>query len=898
MPTPPTPPAGGARPVVTAVVVAHHGDRWLPGLQAALAAQTRAPDLVLGADTSGTDPTDGGSLATMRDWLGADRVAELPARTGFGAAVAAALELAPGTGDWVWLLHDDCAPDPRALAALLAEVARDPEVALAGPKVLGLGDRRLMLEVGVTISRSGRRDTGLERREHDQGQHDGVRRVLGVGTAGMLVRRDVWDALGGLDAALPLMRDDVDLGWRVNLAGHRVVVVTDAVMHHAEAGSHHRRPVHVAGGRLHRLDRQHALWVLFTNLPLVRLPVAMLWLTLTTLFRSLGLLAGKRPAHAADEARALLALVVRPDRLVRARAARRHSRRVPSRTAMPLLAARGAGVRQGMETLSLYLGTRAGEAVGGRHRAGSRSVETGPTSEDAEDMTSGGGGTLRRLVVRPSVLLALGLVLLTLLSARGLLGDGRLMGGALLPAPTRAAGLWRAYTSTWHPVGLGSDTLAPTYLAVLAGLGTVLLGSAERAVDLVLLAAVPLAGLTAYLALRRVVASVPLRVWGAVTYALLPSVLGAVATGRLGTSVVAVLLPPTAVAAGRALGVDGEPASWRAAWAAGLLVAVMAAFVPLAWLIAGVLAVGAALLAPPDRRRALLSRAAVVVLVPPLLLLPWLPAVLDRPQLMLLEAGLPGPGLSQPDLDGLDLLLLHPGGPGLPPLALLAGLVLAALAALLRPTSRRPVLLGWLGGAGVPGGLAGHESYVGQRPDAGGSGAGLAGPAAAGGRRGAGARRGDRCGRRPPPGRPVQLRLAAAGRAARARGGGADAGARRRLVGRHRRRRAAGASRPGAAAGLRRGPGVAAGPPADPRPARRERRRPRLRAAAVGGTAHRRRRARAGVRQRAGRRGGRPRLGSRRRLRRPVGALRGAFRAADPARRPGPWCGRSTRCPA
>ena len=107
-----------------------------------------------------------------------------------------------------------------------------------------------------------------------------------------------------------------------------------------------------------------------------------------------------------------------------------------------------------------------------------------------------------------------------------------------------------------------------------------LLGSAERAVDLVLLAAVPLAGLTAYLALRRVVASVPLRVWGAVTYALLPSVLGAVATGRLGTSVVAGAAAPTAVAAGRALGVDGEPASWRAAWAAGLLVAVMAAFVP------------------------------------------------------------------------------------------------------------------------------------------------------------------------------------------------------------------------------------------------------------------------------------------------------------------------------
>ena len=86
-----------------------------------------------------------------------------------------------------------------------------------------------------------------------------------------------------------------------------------------------------------------------------------------------------------------------------------------------------------------------------------------------------------------------------------------------------------------------------------------------------LLAAVPLAGLTAYIALRRVVPSVPLRVWGAVTYALLPPVLGAVATGRLGTSVVAVLLPPprwppgarwASTGSRRAGGLPGRPGCW------------------------------------------------------------------------------------------------------------------------------------------------------------------------------------------------------------------------------------------------------------------------------------------------------------------------------------------------
>jgi GT2 family glycosyltransferase len=697
MPTPVSPRSERAVPpvmTVTAVVVAHHGDRWLPGLQAALAAQTRAPDAVVGADTS--DPDIPGSLASLQGWLGADRVAELPPGTGFGDAVRAALDRAADPGDWVWLLHDDCAPAPDALAALLAEVHRDPSTAVAGPKVLGLGDRRLLLEVGVTIARSGRRDVGLERREYDQGQHDGTRRVLAVGTAGMLVRRDVWDELGGLDPRLPLLRDDVDLGWRANLAGHRVVVVTDAVMHHAEAGSHRRRPVHVAGGRLHRLDRQHAMYVLLANLPLLRLLVAVPLLVVTTLLRSLGLLAGKRPAHAADEALAVLALLARPDRLVRARRARRRTRQVPARSVMPLLASRGAGVRHAMETVSLFLGTSGGEALSGRHRVSSRSVETGPTSEDADDLPSTGAGLVRRLVLRPSVLLAAAMTLLALLSARGLLGEGRLMGGALLPAPATAGNLWHNYIASWHPVGLGSDTAAPPYLAVLAALAGVLLGSAERAVDLLLLAAVPLAGITAYVALRRLVRSVPLRLWGAVGYALLPPVLGAVATGRLGTAVAAVLLPLLALAVARALGLDGRSSSWRAAWAAGLLLAVMAAFVPMAWLVAGVVTVALAVTRRTESLRLSLLRAAVPVLVPPLLLLPWLPALAADPQLLLLEAGLPGPGLSEPDLDGLDLLLLHPGGPGLPPLVLAAGLVVAALAALLRPTRRRPVLVGWL----------------------------------------------------------------------------------------------------------------------------------------------------------------------------------------------------------
>ena len=58
----------------------------------------------------------------------------------------------------------------------------------------------------------------------------------------MLVRRDVWDRLGGFDTGLKLFRDDVDFCWRVQAAGYRVQVVTDAVLYHRELSARRRRP--------------------------------------------------------------------------------------------------------------------------------------------------------------------------------------------------------------------------------------------------------------------------------------------------------------------------------------------------------------------------------------------------------------------------------------------------------------------------------------------------------------------------------------------------------------------------------------------------------------------------------------------------------------------------------
>ena len=706
----PPEPESGAEPLygrhlVTAVLVAHNGARWLPQTASGLRAQTRPPQRFVGVDTGSTDD----SAEILAQLLGPERVVPAPAATAFGAAVdlgVAATDsrygesyppdgqgaevASDGTGgepvQWLWLLHDDAEPEPDALEALLRLVDSSPTVAVAGPKIRGWTDRRLLLEVGVTIARSGRRETGLERREHDQGQHDGVHDVLAVSTAGMLVRRDVWHRLGGLDPALPLFRDDVDFGWRVNAAGHRVVCVTDAVVHHAAAATAGRRRLERLPARPVRLDRQHATYVLLANLPVWRLPFSLLRLVLGTLLRAVGLLVGKLPANAAGELLALAAVLARPDRLVRARLRRRRTRVLRYRDLRHLLPTPASGLRHGLEAVTAAVGVgSAASYAAGRHRA----VESGPGSEDADDLPSWSSDLVRRVLARPPVLLAVVLGVLTLVATRDLVGGGRLMGGALLPAPDAAADLWRTYTESWHPVGVGSAVGAPPYLAVLAALGTVLLGSASAAVTVVLLGAVPLAGLTAYLALRRVVAGRLLRLWGAATYALLPPVTGAVAAGRVGTAAAAVLLPLLGLAVLRVV----RGPRLRPAWTAGLLLAVVAALAPVVYLVAAALTVAAGVSRRLRGRVAL--RLVVLLAVPPALLLPWLPTLVERPGRLLTDGGVAGAGLTDPDLHPVAVFLLHPGGPGMYPVVVTVGLLAAALAALLRTDRRALVAAGW-----------------------------------------------------------------------------------------------------------------------------------------------------------------------------------------------------------
>src|SRR5262249_10432085 len=82
--------------------------------------------------------------------------------------------------------------------------------------------------------RFGEVDPITEPGEYDQEQHDAVADVFVLPSACVLVRADLFRALGGYDPAISFYGDDVDLCWRAHLGGARVVVAPQARVRHRE----------------------------------------------------------------------------------------------------------------------------------------------------------------------------------------------------------------------------------------------------------------------------------------------------------------------------------------------------------------------------------------------------------------------------------------------------------------------------------------------------------------------------------------------------------------------------------------------------------------------------------------------------------------------------------------
>lgn len=543
------------QPRVTAILIARAGARYLERTLAALAGQTRRPDVTIAVQV-GSDGTSEALLAAS----GPTHLLSVREGATFGSAVAHAVQFAPPAeavagprprvdDEWLWLLRHDSAPHPDALAHLLGAVERAPSVAVAGPKLMRYDKSDVIEAFGETMSTLGA-SVALVEGELDQAQHDTRDDVLGVAAAGMLVRRSLWASLGGFDPGLPSVDASLDFSVRARLAGHRVVLVPDARVASAGGPEVFGRD-RVSERRRFRIARTAQLHRRLVYAPGWAVPVHWLSLVPLAVLRAVLDLIAKHPSALGGEFRAAFATAFSSG----VGTARRNLRRTrtlgwgaiaPLR--MPL-----AEVRE--------------------RRAQAREAELAELEEPA--VLRGADSPDRAGFVAHGGLWIVVLAgLIGILAYGSLLGAAAVTGGGLRPLSETVPELWANIGYGWREVGTGALGAADPFAAVLAVLGSLTFWAPSYSVVLVYLLALPVAAVGAWFAARHVSTRPFLPAVAAILWALAPPLLSALAEGRLGAVLAHLLLPWLLVAALRA------SRSWAAGAVAALLFAVVAAASP------------------------------------------------------------------------------------------------------------------------------------------------------------------------------------------------------------------------------------------------------------------------------------------------------------------------------
>ena len=217
-------------PKATVVIVNWNGVPFLERCLSALSAQTVVPHEIILVDNGSSDA----SLEIVRRFSSV-RVLMQKENLGFARGNNVGIEAAVGDSEWIALLNPDAFPEPRWLEELLSGTCAHPACDAFGSKLVKAADPSVLDGVGDAYHMSGR----VWRMGHGEpvaSFSEQVCEVFSPCAAAALYRRSALLEVSGFDEDFFCYVEDVDLGFRLRLMGHKAMYVPDAVVHHVGSG--------------------------------------------------------------------------------------------------------------------------------------------------------------------------------------------------------------------------------------------------------------------------------------------------------------------------------------------------------------------------------------------------------------------------------------------------------------------------------------------------------------------------------------------------------------------------------------------------------------------------------------------------------------------------------------
>jgi len=295
---------------VTAIIVNWNDKNVIDECIQSLLDQDRSEIEVIISDNGSKD----GSIEYLQRSFPSIKIIENGKNLGFGSAINKGLVIAKG--DYIIFLNSDLKLNPKCIGELVKLLESDSNIGGAIPKILHIDQQNTINSLGVLINFTGIAYPNLL----GQKDPDWIEPFESACGGIFMLRREVYETVGGFDEDLFLYHEDHDLSWRIRLAGWYLKVNPKATMYH-----HYKFN---KGVRKYYSSEKNRLYLLVKNMEVK---------TLVLIFPALLIVEISQLFHAAInnwfflKAKSYIELLALLPRILVKRKKQKHLRRVPDK---------------------------------------------------------------------------------------------------------------------------------------------------------------------------------------------------------------------------------------------------------------------------------------------------------------------------------------------------------------------------------------------------------------------------------------------------------------------------------------------------------------------------------------------------------------------------------------
>jgi GT2 family glycosyltransferase len=226
-----------SQPSVAVVILNWNGKHHLEQFLPSVLATTYSNCKIIVADNASTD----GSVDYLQQHFPQVELILLKENHGFAKGYNEALKEV--SADYYMLLNSDVEVQPGWLQPMVDVLEKESNAVACQPKIRAFNNRHLFEYAGGAggwldlFGYPFARGRVFDICEEDQGQFDNTEEVFWASGAAMLIKSEVYHQLKGFDEYFFAHQEEIDLCWRIHLAGYKIFCCPQSVVYHVGGGT-------------------------------------------------------------------------------------------------------------------------------------------------------------------------------------------------------------------------------------------------------------------------------------------------------------------------------------------------------------------------------------------------------------------------------------------------------------------------------------------------------------------------------------------------------------------------------------------------------------------------------------------------------------------------------------